>query len=87
MIYYKLFFMKDIFDACNLGNLELNNRIVRTGLWQTQSLDELYDKYERISSSGVGLIITEIISLYPNDRFSEYSISSAAVLKPSISFS
>jgi len=68
--------MKDIFDTCNLGNLELNSRIVRTGLWQTHSLDELYDKYERISCSGVGLIITEIISFYPKDRFSEYSLKS-----------
>ena len=70
--------MKDIFDTCNFGDLKLKSRIVRTGLWQTQALNELYEKYEHISSSGVGLIVSEIISIYPKDRFSEYSIKSSS---------
>lgn len=68
--------MKDIFDNCRLGDLELNSRVIRTGLWQTQTMGELYEKYENIAKSGVGLIITELISLYPKDKFSEYSIKS-----------
>ena len=55
--------MKDIFDKCKLGDLELNSRIIRTGLWQTQTMGEVYEKYENIAKSGVGLIITELISL------------------------
>ena len=69
--------MKDIFDKCKLGNLNLNSRIIRTGLWQTQPLVEVLDKYENIAKSGVGLIITELISVYPKDKFSEYSFKSS----------
>ncbi|MBO5841348.1 MAG: NADH-dependent flavin oxidoreductase [Methanobrevibacter sp.] len=70
--------MKDIFDNCQFGDLKLKSRVVRTGLWQTQSIGELYDKYESMAKSGVGLIITELISVYPKDKFSEYSIRSGA---------
>ena len=70
--------MKDIFDNCQLGDLKLNSRIVRTGLWQTQPMGEVYEKYESLAGSGVGLIITELISLYPKDKFSEYSVKSSA---------
>ncbi|WP_407378707.1 NADH-dependent flavin oxidoreductase [Methanobrevibacter sp.] len=70
--------MKDIFDNCELGDLKLKSRIVRTALWQTQPMGEVYEKYEKIAESGVGAIITELISLYPKDKFSEYSIKSSA---------
>lgn len=70
-------FMKDIFDKCKLGNLELNSRIIRMGLWQTQSMVEVYGKYENLARSGVGLIITELISVYSKDKFSEYSFKSS----------
>ena len=70
--------MKDIFNNCQLGDLKLNSRVVRTGLWQTQPMSEVYEKYESLAGSGVGLIITELISLYPKDKFSEYSIKSSA---------
>lgn len=69
--------MKDIFDKCKLGDLNLNGRIIRTGLWQIQPLVEVWDKYEHIAESGVGLIITELISVYPKDKFSEYSFKSS----------
>ena len=31
--------MKDIFDKCNLGDLKLNSRIIRTGTWETETED------------------------------------------------
>ena len=71
--------MKDLFDRCDFGDLKLNSRIVRTGLWESQRepsgnfTPEIYDRYESIAASGVGLIITEVISLYPHDVFSKYT--------------
>ena len=71
--------MKDIFDECQLGNLKLNSRIVRTGTWETEREEggflkpSVYDKYEKIASSGVGLIVSEIFALDSKDRFYEYS--------------
>ena len=72
-------FMTDIFDECQFGNLRLKSHIIRTGLWESQNRTsgmlkpEVYLRYERMAKSGVGLINTELISLYPHDRFSEYS--------------
>lgn len=71
--------MKDLFDECRFGQFNLNSRIVRTGLWESQReksgnmTPEIYDRYENIAASGVGLIITELYSLYPKDSFSKYS--------------
>jgi len=71
--------MKDLFDYCQFGDLKLNSRIVRTGLWESERdssgnfTPEIYDRYENIAASGVGLIITELYSLYPRDVFSKYS--------------
>lgn len=71
--------MKDLFDNCKFGDLNLNSRIVRTGLWESEReksgnlTPEIYNRYENIAASGVGLIITELISLYPRDAFSKYS--------------
>ena len=71
--------MKDLFDYCEFGDLKLNSRIVRTGLWESQReksgnfTPEIYNRYENIAASGVGLIITELFSLYPRDVFSKYS--------------
>ena len=71
--------MKDIFDYCEFGDLKLNSRIIRTGLWESQReksgnlTPEIYNRYENIAASGVGLIITELYSLYPRDVFSKYS--------------
>lgn len=65
--------MKSIFDKCKFGDLILNSRIIRTGLWESQQddLNAIYDRYEKIASSGVGLITSELYSIYPNDKFSE----------------
>lgn len=71
--------MKDIFDECQLGDLKLNSRIIRTGTWETETEDggfltpAVYDRYEKIASSGTGLIVSEIFALDPKDRFWEYS--------------
>ncbi len=71
--------MKDIFDFVEFGDLKLNSRIVRTGLWESQRektgnlTPEIYDRYENMAASGVGLIITELFSLYPRDVFSKYT--------------
>ncbi len=71
--------MKDLFDYCEFGDLKLNSRIVRTGLWESEReaagnfTPEIYDRYESIAASGVGLIITELFSLYPRDSFSKFS--------------
>ncbi len=71
--------MKDLFDFCKFGEFNLNSRIVRTGLWESEReksgnfTPEIYNRYENIAASGVGLIITELISLYPRDVFSKYS--------------
>ena len=73
--------MKDIFDECQFGEFKLNSRIIRTGLWESQNRQhgylkpEVFLRYERLSKNDVGLIISELISLYPNDKFSEYSHS------------
>lgn len=71
--------MKDLFDYCQFGEFKLNSRIVRTGLWESERekfgnfTPEIYDRYESIAASGVGLIISELFSLYPKDIFSKYS--------------
>ena len=71
--------MKDLFDVCEFGDLKLNRRIVRTGLWESQRektgnlTPEIYNRYENIAASGVGLIISEVYSLYPKDVFSKYT--------------
>jgi len=67
--------MKTIFDKCKLGNLKLNSHIIRTGLWESQQddLNAIYDRYEKIASSGVGLITSELYSIYPKDKFIEHS--------------
>ena len=67
--------MKSIFDKCSLGNLKLNSRIIRTGLWESQQndFDAICNRYENIASSGVGLITSELFSIYPKDKFAEHS--------------
>ena len=71
--------MKDIFDKCRLGDLNLKGRIIRTGTWETETAEggfltpEIYDRYEAIASSGVGAIVSEIFALDHKDRFYPYS--------------
>ena len=71
--------MKDIFDNIKLGRFNLKSRIIRTGLWESQNdstyglSQSIFDRYESLAKNNVGLIITELISLYSHDRFSDYS--------------
>ena len=67
--------MKTIFDKCELGDLTLKSRIIRTGLWESQQddLNSIYERYEKIASSGVGLVTSELYSIYPKDKFIEHS--------------
>ena len=73
--------MKDIFDVCRFGEFTLQSRIIRTGLWESENLEnkqltpEILKRYEKLASSGVGIVTTELISIYPNDGFSPYSHS------------
>ena len=54
--------MKDIFDECQFNDLKLNSRIIRTGAWERETEDggyltpAVFDRYEKMASSGVGLI-------------------------------
>ncbi len=65
--------MKSIFDKCKFADLTLKSRIVRTGLWESEQndLNAIYERYEKIASSGVGLITSELYSIYQKDKFSE----------------
>lgn len=71
--------MKDIFDECQFGDLKLKGRIVRTGTWETETEEggfltpAIYDRYEKIASSGAGLIVSEMFVLDRKDRFAPYS--------------
>ena len=73
--------MKDIFDEVSFGDFKLNSRIVRTGTWETETEEggfltpDIFDRYEKIASSGTGLIVSEIFALDYKDRFFPYSTS------------
>ena len=48
--------MKDLFDFCKFGDLNLNSRIVRTGLWESEReqsgnlTPEIYNRYENVDT-------------------------------------
>ena len=71
--------MKGIFDKTKFGNLNLKSRIIRTGLWESQNessknlTSKIYERYETLARNNVGLITSELISMYSHDRFSDYS--------------
>ena len=71
--------MKDLFDECEFGEFHIQSRVVRTGLWESENLSnkqltpDVLERYKKIASSGVGIITTELISLYPTDGFTPYS--------------
>jgi len=71
--------MKDIFDKCKFGDFELKSHIIRSGMWESQRNEEgflnqaVFDRYEQIAKSGVGLINSELFCLDPRDRFADYS--------------
>lgn len=71
--------MKDIFDNSKFGKFDLKSRVIRTGLWESQNesqknlTPEIFKRYETLAKNNVGLIVTELISMYSHDRFSDYS--------------
>ena len=71
--------MKDIFDTSQFGKFKLNSRIIRNGLWESQNgrqknlTAEIFMRYKQLAQNNVGLITTELISMYTHDRFSDYS--------------
>ena len=70
--------MKSIFDECKFGDFNLKSRVIRTGGWERESEDggfiksSVFDRYENIAKSGVGLIVSEMFALDPKDRFYPY---------------
>lgn len=71
--------MKGIFDNTKFGNLDVSSRILRNGLWESQCdsqknlTQDVYDRYEKFARNNVGVITTELISMYTHDRFSDYT--------------
>ena len=70
--------MKSIFDECKFCDFNLKSRVIRTGGWERESEDggfiksSVFDRYENIAKSGVGLIVSEMFALDPKDRFYPY---------------
>lgn len=71
--------MKSIFDNTKFGSLEVSSRIIRNGLWESQNdssknlSQDVFDRYEKLSKNNVGVIVSELISLYSHDRFSDFT--------------
>lgn len=55
--------MKSLFEGEKIGNINLKNRFVRSGTWMRKATDEgflteeLYAKYEKLSTAELGLVI------------------------------
>ncbi len=71
--------MKNMFDKCQLGDLKLKSRIIRTGIWETQTVDggfltqDVFNRYKNIAKTNVGAIISEMFVLDSRDRFYNFS--------------
>ena len=71
--------MKAIFDNTKFGNLDVSSRIIRNGLWESQNdssknlTQEIFDRYKTLAKNNVGVITTELISMYSHDRFSDFT--------------
>lgn len=71
--------MKNIFENTKFSSFEVSSRIIRNGLWESQnnssknlSLD-VFDRYEKLAKNNVGVIVSELISMYSHDRFSDFT--------------
>ncbi len=71
--------MKEIFDNYQFGKFNIKSCIIRSGLWESENgpqkslSPKIFERYESLAKNNVGLIISELISLYTHDRFSDYS--------------
>ena len=67
--------MKTIFDAADLGNLHLKNRVIRSATWEALAksdggpTDEQLSIYEELAKGGIGLIITGFTSVDRHDNY------------------
>ena len=67
--------MKNIFDAVDLNNLHLKNRLVRSATWEGIAdfdgsiSDDTYEIYHELAAGGVGAIITGFTSVATNDFY------------------
>ncbi|MBE8951270.1 MAG: NADH:flavin oxidoreductase [Quinella sp. 3Q1] len=67
--------MKNIFDAVELKNLHLKNRLVRSATWEGIAAidgsisDDTYKIYRLLAAGGVGAIITGFTSVATNDFY------------------
>lgn len=71
--------MKNIFDNIKFGSFEVSSRIIRNGLWESQNnssknlSQDVFDRYEKLAKNNVGVIVSELISMYSHDRFSDFT--------------
>ena len=67
--------MKNIFDAIEMKNLKLKNRLIRSATWEgiaklDGSIDnETYKIYSELAKGGVGAIITGFTSVAIDDFY------------------
>ena len=67
--------MKNLFDAIELKNLHLKNRLVRSATWEGLAdddgniSDDTYKIYRELARGGVGAIITGFTSVAANDHY------------------
>ena len=67
--------MKNIFDAVELKNLHLKNRLIRSATWEGLAEtdgsigDDTYKIYHELAAGGVGAIITGFTSVATNDFY------------------
>lgn len=67
--------MKNIFDAVELNNLHLKNRLVRSATWEALAAqdgsisDDTYEIYHELAAGGVGAIITGFTSVSTDDFY------------------
>ena len=67
--------MKNIFEAVELNNLRVKNRLVRSATWEGIAApdgsigDDTYEIYRELAKGGVGTIITGFTSVATNDFY------------------
>ena len=67
--------MKNLFDAVELKNLHLKNRLVRSATWEGIAAidgsisDDTYEIYRSLAAGGVGAIITGFTSVATDDFY------------------
>lgn len=67
--------MKNIFDAIELKNLHMKNRLIRSATWEDLAAqdgsigEDTYEIYRELAKGGVGAIITGFTSVAANDFY------------------